>query len=57
MTTALQVFVMMLVLLATQAALRHAGKWVLWVLWVLFAAVPVVLLPYWVANNQYDLFM
>ncbi len=54
MLVALQVFVLMLVLLAAQTALLRAGKWVPW---ALFAAVPVVLLPSWIANNQFDLFM
>jgi len=53
MFVTIQVFVLMLVLLAAQAALLHAGKWVPW---ALFAALPLVLLPYWVANNQFDLF-
>ena len=54
MLVALQVLGLTILLLTAQAILRHAGKWVPW---VLFAAVPVVLLPYWAAVNQFDTFM
>ncbi len=54
MTVALQVIGLTLLLFAAQAVLRHAGKWVVW---GLFAALPVVLLPHWIATAQLDLFM
>lgn len=54
MTVALQILGLTLVLLAAQAIICRSGKWVVW---GLFAAVPVVLLPYWVVLNQFDPFV
>ncbi|MFY7952549.1 MAG: DUF5692 family protein [Armatimonadaceae bacterium] len=54
MTVAFQILGLTLVLLAAQAVVCRAGKWVVW---GLFAAVPVVLLPSWVLLNQFDPFL
>jgi hypothetical protein len=53
-TTALQVIGLTILLLATQAALRYAGRWLLW---GVFVAVPLALTPYWVSANTFDPFV
>lgn len=54
MIAALQILGLTFLLLAAQALLRRAGKWLVW---GLFAALPVILLPYWAATNQFDPFV